>query len=483
MRVTKQLILRLLVLLLVVAALAGAGWQLMLSHSFYAPNPPAAASGVMPAPEAGEKIVIFAPHEDDETLGCAGYLQQALAAGASVHVVLLTNGEYPEWSVVLFEKALPSTAAYLKLGYMRQRETLAAMNLLGLPANQVTFLGYPNEYLHQMWEPAHWRFANPVRSIRTNSTRSPFSNSMTKGAIFCGASLLRDVETVLLREQPDIVITLHPNDLHRDHWPTGAVVRFALDELGAGGEPFARKCRVYTYLIHRGPAWPVPRRYAPTLRLEPPAALAALKQTDWLALPLTLDQTLVKHRALLVYRTQGARFDNLLLSFARANELFGVVAHHHWPASRDVPTTPVILDPFADLPAPLAYGQGDIGRVDLARNGNRMTVTLTTRKPPNGKIGYHFAIHYGGADTADRGVIEYDWQGKKATGLAVRKNTLAPLPPAELKVSPGDRAITLDAPWPLPDTTTRFFQLRAWTTLGRRTVDQTAETPFELVQP
>ena len=480
MRITKPLVWRLSLLLLALLVLAEIGRQLLLAHSFYATKVPAATLGVMPAPLAGEKIVIFAPHEDDETLGCAGYIQQALAAGASVHVVLMTNGEYPEWSVLLVEKKFPRPKAYIDLGYMRQHETLASMNLLGLPENEVTFLGYPNEYLNQMWQPEHWRFANPVRSIRTNRTRSPYTNSMTKGAIYCGASLLRDVETVLLREQPDIVFTIQPNDLHRDHWPTWSFVRFALDELAASGEPFAQKCRVYTYLIHRGPDWPVPKRYDPTVGLEPPPALAALKQTDWLALPLTLAQTLQKHTAILVFRTQGARFDNFLLAFARTNELFGIVPTQRWPAARDVPSTTVILDPYADLPEPAHFPQADIGSVELGRAGHRMTVTITTRTPPGARVGFHFAIHLGGADPKDRVLAEYAWHGKKASATLLRLNTLAQLNPSELQVTVKSRATTLDAPWPIPDAPTKYFLLRAWTTLGNSTIDETAEMPFAM---
>ena len=278
-----------------IIALGVTGRIMILSNSLYRLNLNSAIPlATMDGPATGEKVLIFAPHEDDETLGCAGYIQQAVAAGAPTHVVLMTNGEYPEISVVLFEETLPiRPKAFVNLGYMRQRETLNAMKLLGLSDQSVTFLGYPNEYLNQMWQPAHWQPTHPVRSIRTRSTTSPYVNSLTPHAVYCGQSMVDDVKTMLLREQPNTIITIQPNDIHVDHWPTYAAVRFALQELAAANVPFALNCRVYTYLIHRD-QWPAPRGYWPALNLEPPASLAKLGTTEWRALPLTVAQTIDK---------------------------------------------------------------------------------------------------------------------------------------------------------------------------------------------
>jgi LmbE family N-acetylglucosaminyl deacetylase len=42
-------------------------------------------------------VLVFAPHPDDEVIGAAGVLQQALAAGKSVRIVFATNGDaYPD---------------------------------------------------------------------------------------------------------------------------------------------------------------------------------------------------------------------------------------------------------------------------------------------------------------------------------------------------------------------------------------------------
>jgi len=428
-----------------------------------------------PAPKPGEKVLIFAPHEDDETLGCGGCIQQAVRAGAKVKVVLMTNGEYPEIDVVLYEETLrPRPAAFVRLGYMRQQETLRAMRYLGVPSGAVTFLGYPNGYLDRMWSPAHWLPENPVRSVRTRAMRSPYRNSMTPGAIYCGQSLLRDVETVLRRDGPDIVITPHPNDIHVDHWPTYAFVRFALAELATQKEDFAANCRVYTYLVHRD-AWPAPRGYHPELELVPPAGLLAARQTDWRALWLTRGQIARKHKAIAFYRTQAGGFDRLLLSFARRDDLFGLLPAHTWPAAPAVPNRLVVTDPTADLIAARRNPDADIGFVSLARQLDRMTVTVTTREDASDDTGYHVSVHSGGASAGERVIAQYNWREIEATGSILRAGVLRRMPPQSLKARINGKRAILEAPWPVPNHAS-FLLIRAWTTKGSRLIDQTAAT-------
>ncbi len=45
------------------------------------------------SPIRSESIVVFAPHPDDEVIGCAGIIMQALARGAHVKVVDITSGD------------------------------------------------------------------------------------------------------------------------------------------------------------------------------------------------------------------------------------------------------------------------------------------------------------------------------------------------------------------------------------------------------
>lgn len=453
------------------------GHRLSESRALYMANlrsDPAIAE--MPAPAPGERIVIFAPHEDDEVLGCAGYIQRAVSVGAHVRVVLMTNGEYPELSVVLFEEPhLPGRSAFIALGYQRQRESLTALAHLGVPAEQVTFLGYPNNYLSQIWEPTHWLPENAVRSVRTRSTRSPYSNSFTPGAVHCGSSVLADVQTILRQEQPGTIVALHPNDIHVDHWPTYSFVRYALEELSLRGEGFARTCRLYGYLIHR-PHWPTPRRLRPWMSLDPPAPLVAIDQTQWLGFPLGLQEAFGKYQTIRIYRTQGGGIDPLLSSFARANELFGEVRVRNWPRMKFVPSRVIVVDPAADTDLAVRYPQADVRLVTLSRANRHMLLDVMLRGKVSSRVGLHVSVHAGGAAEGMRTIAEYHWQGRRAEGTILRSGELRRVPAEDFDPSAAGTIATLVAPWPIPDDRPAFALVRVWTTRGRRVLDQTAMT-------
>ena len=49
--------------------------------------------------------MIFAPHPDDDVIGCGGVIQHALAAGERVRIVFTTSGDgYPHAASVLIGK-------------------------------------------------------------------------------------------------------------------------------------------------------------------------------------------------------------------------------------------------------------------------------------------------------------------------------------------------------------------------------------------
>ncbi len=464
-----------LVLLLIAVAL-----QVPRAHAML--NAELLAGGVkseMPIPPAGSRVLIFAPHEDDESLGASGYIQQCLAAGDSVTVAFMTNGEYPELSVLLFEETLRRRPAeFIRLGYMRQDEARAALRRLGVSDSNAVFFGYPNQYLNQMWSPTHWLPVNPVSSVRTRTTRSPFTNAFTPNAIFCGASCLDDVEKVLQRVQPDVVVTLHPADIHVDHWPTYTFVRYGLDELAARGVPFAKRCAVFTYLIHRD-NWPVPRKYRPEHVLLPPAPLVIAGGTEWQGLMLTSAQETAKRSAVAMYHTQGGGFDPLLLSFIRINELYGVITPINWPSTPNVPEHLLSTDPPADLAASRGVKGGDVLQVFLARQNGRMLARVVTRAAPTKDIQFHLDIHAGSGAVAERKVMEYVWQDGKTSGTVMADGALHNIDPAQVTVTTKDTNTTLTGPWPLP-ARTRFFTVRVWTMRDNAVIDETTTVPVHI---
>src|SRR5688500_3502049 len=77
--------------------------------------------------------VVFSPHYDDETLGAGGTIIQTRAHGASVHVVFMTDGS----------RSHAHAVDGPRLSEMRRTEALSAMDRLGVPRSDVTFLELP----------------------------------------------------------------------------------------------------------------------------------------------------------------------------------------------------------------------------------------------------------------------------------------------------------------------------------------------------
>jgi len=275
----------------------------------------------MPAPSKADRILVVAPHPDDELLGCGGLIQQAVAAGADVRVALMTNGDGSQWALVFGERRLPWRAnAYVALGRKRQKESLRALSIQGLEPGHVYFLGYPNAGLLPMWRPEHWRSADRYLSPYTHSDASPYGRCLTPRAPYCGEQALADLAALIRRLRPNVIFVAHPQDIHPDHWATSCFVRYALQTLAVGGAEWPREVKVYGYLVH-WPRYPQPRRLAASLQLLPPFELGG-ETAGWLRLPLTPEQVTRKLRGIRAYGSQEPGFDRLLLSFARRNESF-----------------------------------------------------------------------------------------------------------------------------------------------------------------
>src|SRR5258708_3572481 len=106
---------------------------------------PAFGQKVFPPITADDRIVVVAPHPDDEVLGAGGLIQQAHAVGAEVHVIYLTSGDHNQIAFKLYNLRLHlGPKQYIGFGAMRQREATAAPAILGLSRDQLTFLGYPD---------------------------------------------------------------------------------------------------------------------------------------------------------------------------------------------------------------------------------------------------------------------------------------------------------------------------------------------------
>jgi len=94
---------------------------------------------------AQDRVLILAPHPDDESLSSGGLIQAALAAGATVRVLLFTDGDNNPWPQRWIEKRWvigPSERA--RWGARRRAEAQQALRGLGVADAHVHFLGLPD---------------------------------------------------------------------------------------------------------------------------------------------------------------------------------------------------------------------------------------------------------------------------------------------------------------------------------------------------
>src|SRR5215813_14674224 len=106
------------------------------------------------SPTRPESIVIFAPHPDDEVIGCAGIIMQALARGARVKVVAITSGDgFPAAAAGVAHKAVDRVGPddFFALSRFRQIQSRTALEILGGKADDLILLGYPDGDLGNLY--------------------------------------------------------------------------------------------------------------------------------------------------------------------------------------------------------------------------------------------------------------------------------------------------------------------------------------------
>lgn len=267
-------------------------------------------SADLPPLDAGTSLLVIAPHPDDEILCCAGVMQRVVRAGGRASVVWLTSGDGSELNLLFVEKSLFRSPAKLRdLAGRRMREARAATALLGLRAADQLFLGYPDGGVLDLLTRY---YARPFTSPFTAAASVPYSDALFPGHAYTGATLERDLDAVLERVRPTLVLAPSPRDAHPDHRAAGLL---AARLLMRRGQPAALRC----WIVHGGEGWPNPRQLSPGLPLTPAPRLAGVPVATFELTPAEEDRKL---EALRAYPTQLEMLAPLLLAFVRTTELF-----------------------------------------------------------------------------------------------------------------------------------------------------------------
>ena len=91
-----------------------------------------------------QQVVVVAPHPDDETLGCGGAIALLRQHHIPVQVLIISDGTQSHPN----SKRFPAE----KLRKVRESEAIAALEILGVAADNVTFFRWPDTAVPQPGE-------------------------------------------------------------------------------------------------------------------------------------------------------------------------------------------------------------------------------------------------------------------------------------------------------------------------------------------
>jgi LmbE family N-acetylglucosaminyl deacetylase len=262
-----------------------------------------------------DRILILAPHPDDEILACAGIIQKAKALGVPLRIVFLTYGDNNEWAFFVYRKhpvIIPK--AVRGMGLIRHDEALLADKAVGVLPKDINFLGYPDFGTLDIWY-RHWQDSPSFLSMLTKVRAVPYPNAFRPGALYKGEEIAKDIAAILKEFKPTKIFLSHPADHNVDHRSLYLFTRVAIWELKIQKGP-----QLYPYLVHYK-EWPLPRGRHPEKKIEPPQAYQ--EQIPWEVDLLSAEEVNRKEEALKKHHSQYESAAAYLDSFVRSNELFG----------------------------------------------------------------------------------------------------------------------------------------------------------------
>jgi len=250
---------------------------------------------------AAGDVLVIAPHPDDEVIGCAGVILRTLAAKKRATVVILTHGDgYAALAAVVAKKESGQLTPEdcIRAGALRQSHAVNAMKRLGLPREDLIFLGYPDGGLDKMWQmggsTAYRQMLTQKRETYGLVERDYHSLTHAQPAPYVKASVVADLAEILRARQPQEVYVSHESDTHADHRAAFWYAREALRVVKFEG-------LLLSFVVHGDP---LPREPDFRLKLTP--------------------QAYATKKAALLDHTQGTSpiHDSLVRTYLKPEELF-----------------------------------------------------------------------------------------------------------------------------------------------------------------
>lgn len=151
-------------------------------------------------PGISGKVLVLAPHQDDE-LNIIGGALETILPDSDIHVLYSTNGEPP-----------------------RPREARNALAVFGVDAEHIAFLGYDRvawkSALQHMYNAPRDKVVISEEFGRSATRNTPYTPCYREGRDFTQANFEEDLQDYLTHLRPDVVIVTD-FDIHPDHRALG----------------------------------------------------------------------------------------------------------------------------------------------------------------------------------------------------------------------------------------------------------------------
>lgn len=165
---------------------------------------------------AQSRLMVIAPHPDDESLACGIVLQRAVHGGARVRVIYATDGDNNPWPQRAIERKWRLTEFdRARWGQLRREEAMNAIEVLGVGRSDVAFLGLPDQGLTDL---------------------------LLAG---CPRTLHRLTHCIADWAPTDLIVP-DISDIHPDHNALALMLRLVLESLS----PHARPSSSWSFLVH-----------------------------------------------------------------------------------------------------------------------------------------------------------------------------------------------------------------------------------------
>ncbi len=269
------------------------------------------------------RLLVVAPHPDDEVLGAGGMMQRVRAAGGEVRIVYLTDGDgYPEGVEYEDHVATPTPADYRGYGATRKREARNAVSALKLGDPELTFLSFPDGGLCNLMTKYWSERRHAFRSPYTRLDRPPLSDVLVPDTRYRGEDLTQELAQVIGTYRPTLIVVPRREDQHADHCAASYFVGDAIIDVTRVHSDY--RVDLLNYIVHFE-AWPFEDARPD---LMPPPGLPG-GASGWIRMPLRPHEVAAKRAALRRYQTQMHVMAWFLNGFARTNEVFSRPAPPH----------------------------------------------------------------------------------------------------------------------------------------------------------